>query len=552
MSIAPTNASVLLGNQQRMLANVDRVSDPSVFWSVNGTQGGSLQFGTIDDAGLYTAPVRVISPGVVAVSATSVADTAKPGTASVQVVSDISVDVVPQTATVGLGAMQTFHATVKSQGHPDPSVVWSVTGAGCPGACGLIDLNGNFVAPAQLPAGGNLNITAQSVADPSKQASAQVTLAANASQASTTVYNVKSYGGAVCDGITDDTAAIQKTLTDAGTAMNSAGGSGIVYFPPSTGPCVVHVLTWPALIYKGWLYSLFDNALQADTLILASSNAYVGRTSNFQGDSGSFVTGPSATWIQTKSFSGPFVDMSGLNQVSIDGLNIQGRGWDGGPAVHVHDNAGNGSVYITIKNSTVGSENAYALGADASAPNITAGFGMVIENCSFASAVAPTMRFVNYGIVTIRGQFIAQGLSITNAGIPSNGDFLIEDVLSESLANNDFLTLFPTNGPISDITLKRVFLADSVNSWLVKQVSPNNQLTNVKIEMIPAGGTSNGLIDPSSSPQLLSVFCEGYGCDQALTQSQGALYLFFGFPPRSPALFYGSRYVHDPLQTSWQ
>lgn len=44
-----------------------------------------------------------------------------------------------------------------------------------------------------------------------------------------TVYNVKTYGGATGNGVTDDTAAIQTCLNAART-----GGGGIVYFPPGT------------------------------------------------------------------------------------------------------------------------------------------------------------------------------------------------------------------------------------------------------------------------------------------------------------------------------
>jgi len=551
VNVSPTTASVLLGNQQTFTATVTNSDDKTVVWTINGIDGGGQTVGTITDAGIYTAPNIIIPSGAVQVTATSHADSTKTATARLAITSDITVSVVPIAATMKLGFVQAFQASVWSRGVPDTAVVWSTSGPACPSQCGSIDANGIFTAPLTLPQPPSLTVTATSVADPSKQMSVPVTVG-TASAPQLPTYNVKTYGGAACDGVTDDTAAIQKTISDAGNAMSSAGGAGPIYFPRSTGACLVHALTWPTMLHQGWLVTIFDNALEADTLSLGGNNAYLGKTSSFLGDSGSFLVGPTAQWMQNKGFSGPLVDISGRDQVSLDGLDIQGRRSDSGPTMHVHDNLGVGSVFITIKNSTVGSESGYAFSADSSGPSVVAGFGLLIENSSFSSPLTPTMRFTNYGMVTIRGRFVSQGLSITNLGVPSDGDFLVDGVLSESLANSDFLTLFPTNGPITDITLRRVVMADSPNSWLIKQVSPNNQLSNVKIEMIPQGAMSNGLIDPGSSPALLSVFCEGYGCSDVLGQSQPALYLYFGFPPRSPALFYGSKYVHNPLQITWE
>jgi hypothetical protein len=78
-----------------------------------------------------------------------------------------------------LGAAQPFHATVSSSGHPDTAVRWSISGAACPSACGTLDANGNFTAPPILPSPASVTITANSVADPSKQTSAAVTINSN-------------------------------------------------------------------------------------------------------------------------------------------------------------------------------------------------------------------------------------------------------------------------------------------------------------------------------------------------------------------------------------
>jgi hypothetical protein len=66
-----------------------------------------------------------------------------------------------------------------SSGHPDTTMRWSLSGAACPSACGIVDSNGKFTAPGILPSPASATLTAQSVADPSKQVSAAVTITSN-------------------------------------------------------------------------------------------------------------------------------------------------------------------------------------------------------------------------------------------------------------------------------------------------------------------------------------------------------------------------------------
>ena len=58
---------------------------PAVTWKVNGITGGNSSVGTINSSGRYTAPKNVPSPNPVTVSATSVEDPTKSGTASVTI-----------------------------------------------------------------------------------------------------------------------------------------------------------------------------------------------------------------------------------------------------------------------------------------------------------------------------------------------------------------------------------------------------------------------------------------------------------------------------------
>lgn len=179
VSISPTSASVLLGNSQTFTVTISNATNTAVTWSVNGTPSGSSSIGAITASGVYTAPPDLPSPIAIQVTATSVADPTKSATAQLTITSDVSVALSPPNASVELGATQPFHATITSAGHPDASVRWSLTGPTCPTACGTVDLNGNYTAPAILPSPTSATLTAQSVADSSKQASAPVTITSN-------------------------------------------------------------------------------------------------------------------------------------------------------------------------------------------------------------------------------------------------------------------------------------------------------------------------------------------------------------------------------------
>jgi hypothetical protein len=85
----------------------------------------------------------------------------------------------PGSVSISLGSAQSFRALVSSGGHPDSGVRWSVASLSCPSGCGSIDSNGNYTAPSILPNPSLVTITATSVADSTKQASAALSIASN-------------------------------------------------------------------------------------------------------------------------------------------------------------------------------------------------------------------------------------------------------------------------------------------------------------------------------------------------------------------------------------
>lgn len=169
----------MLGNQVTFTATVSNTTDTTVSWNVNGIAGGNSTVGAISSSGVYTAPAVLPSAVTVQITATSRADTTKSGSASVTITSDIALSLTPNPASVELGAIQRFQATVTSSGHPDTTVRWSLTGAACPSACGSVDSSGTFTAPGILPSPTSVTLTAESVADPAKQISAAVTVTSN-------------------------------------------------------------------------------------------------------------------------------------------------------------------------------------------------------------------------------------------------------------------------------------------------------------------------------------------------------------------------------------
>jgi len=182
VTVSPNQVVLATGGRQQFSATVTGTSNTSVTWSVSGIGCVGTSCGSISPSGLYTAPSSVPSFAAITVSAVSVANPAKSGSASlvVQSASSVSVSVTPKSAQVASGGQLQFSASVS--GSTNPAVVWSVSGPGCSGTgCGTITAGGLYTAPANLPTSPSVTIKATAIADPSASASAAVTLLAAAS-----------------------------------------------------------------------------------------------------------------------------------------------------------------------------------------------------------------------------------------------------------------------------------------------------------------------------------------------------------------------------------
>jgi hypothetical protein len=175
VSVTPSTAELVAGRHQQFGATVTGTTNQAVIWSVRGKGCSGLTCGTITSTGFYGAPGVVPSPDLITVTATSVADTSKSGSAIVTILPPVVVTISPAMAQVVRGGHQQFTATVT--GTTDTSVNWGVAGSGCSGsACGTISSAGLYTAPSTIPAPPQVTVKATSQANSAKSASALVTI----------------------------------------------------------------------------------------------------------------------------------------------------------------------------------------------------------------------------------------------------------------------------------------------------------------------------------------------------------------------------------------
>src|SRR5271165_3761832 len=140
--VTPATAMVRTGSQQAFTATVTGALNLSVTWTANGVAGGNSTTGTIAANGTYTAPLTLPTPNTVTVTATSVEDPTRSGSATVTLENPIPVisGVTPTTYT----ANTVFEMTVNGTGFTPLSIV----------NLGTIALSTTFIAPTQLIAVG--------------------------------------------------------------------------------------------------------------------------------------------------------------------------------------------------------------------------------------------------------------------------------------------------------------------------------------------------------------------------------------------------------------
>jgi hypothetical protein len=132
VTLSPPSANLPTNGGQVFTATITATGSPApgVTWSVSGISGGNAAVGTIVSNGptsaLYTAPALLPSPSAVTVTATSIADTSKFGTASITITCSATNSISPPAASVTLGQTQVF--TVSFCLASGSSVTWDANG----------------------------------------------------------------------------------------------------------------------------------------------------------------------------------------------------------------------------------------------------------------------------------------------------------------------------------------------------------------------------------------------------------------------------------------
>ena len=180
VTVAPATADVELGAVRQFMATVGGTGNPSrdVTWSVSGVGCMGAACGSIDAAGNLTAPPILPSPETITVTARSVADPAKSGTAAGRITSTFTLAITGP-ASVFNGETAPFVAVLSPapNSNPNPSVTWSVSGPGCSGVdCGTITSAGVYTAPPLPPSPSQVTIRATPTADPSRPATKAIAI----------------------------------------------------------------------------------------------------------------------------------------------------------------------------------------------------------------------------------------------------------------------------------------------------------------------------------------------------------------------------------------
>jgi hypothetical protein len=163
----------------------------AVTWMVTcGSPGACGSFEANDEVGAvtYTAPAAIPSGTTVTVTATAVADTAITASAKISIVAPIPIAVNVQptpTASIQVAATVALTAEVTNDTTANPSVTWSVScaAANCGTFAPTSTASGTqtqFTAPATIPSGASVTITAASVTDPTKSATVKMSITAAA------------------------------------------------------------------------------------------------------------------------------------------------------------------------------------------------------------------------------------------------------------------------------------------------------------------------------------------------------------------------------------
>jgi hypothetical protein len=171
----PASVNVTVGQTATFSVAVTGTAPLSFQWQKNAMAISGATSSTYTTPPTTAADNRALFTVMISNSAGSITSSA--GTLNVSSTAAVAVQVNPNSATVSVSGTQQFAATVT--GTSNTAVTWTLSGAGCSGsACGTISGGGLYTAPAGVPTPSTLSVIVTSVADPTKSASASISVVA--------------------------------------------------------------------------------------------------------------------------------------------------------------------------------------------------------------------------------------------------------------------------------------------------------------------------------------------------------------------------------------
>jgi hypothetical protein len=410
VSLSPAPPTTLTAGQTASLIAV--VSNDSgnagVTWSVTcgGTACGSFNPTTTASgaATTYTAPANVPTGATVTIVASSVTDGTATASATITIAAPAGVSVSfaaqpPAALTIG----NTFPLTAVVTGDSkNGGVAWTVTCGGA--ACGVLNPTTTasnaattYTAPAAIPTGSTVKVTATSVSDNTKSASATITIVGPALADGTYIYNgagqdgngVLYYAGAftVLNGAVTGGEHDYLDQVNAGSDAISAAGSSITTQPEGNVEIILN--TGDANFGDNGTFTLRGTKVSAARMQLTEFDDFATATGTLNLQTGKAApTGGYAFQI-----SGLDGDTNGPNTLGIGGvLRISGAAIDTTNSVFDFNDGG-----------TVGQGQAFTSGT-VSAPD---SFGRIQISLTPSSASgAPQFGMIGYVIGPNRIQLV--------------------------------------------------------------------------------------------------------------------------------------------------
>jgi hypothetical protein len=164
IALTPATISLAAGQSATFQSSIGGTLNTSVSWSLNPAVG------TITN-GVYTAPAMIDTLTTIVLTVTSLADPSKTAQSTISLISKpTSISISPTQVTIQPSQPQQFTATIQGG---SSSVSWSISPM-----VGNISRSGLYTPPSTVSEGQGIAVTATMSSDPTKSATALITLSA--------------------------------------------------------------------------------------------------------------------------------------------------------------------------------------------------------------------------------------------------------------------------------------------------------------------------------------------------------------------------------------